>query len=36
LSDPDLARLMAAWADLPEAIKRAVLALMDTVKPAGR
>jgi hypothetical protein len=28
-TDPDLARLMAAWPDLPPAIRRAVLALLD-------
>jgi hypothetical protein len=27
--DPDLARVVSAWPDLPEAIRRAVLALID-------
>jgi len=31
--DADLARVVAAWPDLPEAIRRAVLALLDA---AGR
>jgi hypothetical protein len=29
--DPELARVIAAWPDLPEAIRRAVLALVGTV-----
>src|SRR5262249_23466478 len=34
LSDPDLARIVSAWPDLPEAVKRAVVALVDTVRRA--
>jgi hypothetical protein len=30
VSDPDLARVVAAWPDLPDAIRRAVLALVAT------
>jgi hypothetical protein len=29
--DPDLARVVSAWPDLPEAIRRAVLALVNSV-----
>jgi hypothetical protein len=29
-TDPDLARVVSAWADLPEVIHRAVLALIDS------
>jgi hypothetical protein len=29
--DPDLARVVSAWPDLPEAIRRAVLALVGTL-----
>jgi hypothetical protein len=32
-TDPDLARLVAAWPMLPEPIRRAVLALIDSVHP---
>jgi hypothetical protein len=32
-NDPDLARIAAAWATLPEVIKRAMLALVDSAKP---
>jgi hypothetical protein len=34
LTDPDLARIVSAWHELPEAIKRAVLALVDSIRPA--
>jgi hypothetical protein len=33
-SDPDLARVMAAWPTLPAPIRRAVLALVDNGDPA--
>jgi hypothetical protein len=29
-TDPDLARILNAWPGLPEAIRRAVLALIDS------
>ncbi len=32
-NDPDLARLVAAWPSLPEPIRRAVLALIDSAQP---
>ncbi len=32
-NDPDFARLAAAWPDLPEPIRRAVLAIIDATKP---
>jgi len=32
-NDPDFARLAAAWAGLPEPIRRAVLALIDSSGP---
>jgi hypothetical protein len=35
-ADPDLARVVAAWPDLPDAIKRAVVALVDSTRPGGR
>jgi hypothetical protein len=31
--DPDLARVVAAWPDLPKPIRRAVLALVDSQPP---
>jgi hypothetical protein len=33
-SDPDLARLVEVWPGLPEAIRRAVLAIVDSAAPA--
>jgi hypothetical protein len=33
--DPELARVNAAWPDLPEAIRRAVLALIDAARGAN-
>ena len=33
---PDLARVAEAWAGLPEHIRAAVLALVDTAKGAGQ
>jgi hypothetical protein len=33
-ADPDLPVLVAAWPDLPEPIRRAVLALVHSAKPA--
>ena len=30
--DPDLARVVEAWPELPEVIRRAVLALVDSVR----
>jgi hypothetical protein len=35
-TDTDLGAVVDAWPDLPEAIKRAVLALVSTVRPAGQ
>jgi hypothetical protein len=32
-SDPNLAAVVAAWPDLPEAIRRAVLALVESGRP---
>ncbi len=32
-ADPDLARVIAAWADLPPAIRAGVVALVDAAKP---
>jgi hypothetical protein len=34
LTDPDLARIVGAWPTLPKAIRRAVLALIETALPA--
>jgi len=31
--DPDLARLLTAWPDLPEPIRRGILALVEAVRP---
>jgi hypothetical protein len=31
--DPDLVRVIASWATLPEPIRRAVVALIGTVNP---
>jgi hypothetical protein len=36
VNDPALARLIGAWAGLPEAIRRAVLALVETAGMAER
>jgi hypothetical protein len=30
-----LARLVAAWSDLPEPIRRAMLAMIDVARPGG-
>ncbi len=35
-ADPDLARVVAAWPGLPEAIRRAVLALVGASTPPER
>jgi hypothetical protein len=32
--DPDLAKVVAAWPDLPEGVRQAVLALVNAVRPA--
>jgi hypothetical protein len=34
--DPDLARVVEAWPKLPEAIRRAMLAMVKSAAPAGR
>jgi hypothetical protein len=34
--DPDLARVLNAWPDLPEPIRRAVLALVETAVPTHK
>jgi hypothetical protein len=36
VSDPDLAAVVAAWPDLPAALKAAVLALVRTARGGGR
>lgn len=35
-TDPDLARLAAAWPTLPEPIRAAVRALVDAARPTDR
>jgi len=35
IADAELARLVAAWPTLPEPIRRAVLALVNSATPAG-
>jgi hypothetical protein len=32
---PELARIAAAWHELPAAIRSAILALVDSAKPSG-
>jgi len=32
-NDPDLARLVAAWPELPEVIRRAMVALVESARP---
>jgi hypothetical protein len=34
--DRDLARILDAWPSLPEAIRRAILALVETSAPSGK
>jgi hypothetical protein len=36
LTDPDLAAVVAAWPELPDAIKAAVLTLVRTTRGGGR